>query len=276
MIKDYFNKMLELFGVARALIGLLSIGVAHNFAFMMLVPRELWSIVDTVFLTGITILYLFFLSGVLVLSVFTAQILGVVRSIYLGLWVQRLRKRHVERFYPMAKRNRYFDQVHRTIESRLAPTAIAVTWCLPIALIGYFYAGWLALVSLPVLMMLFLISVPILYPNLNFDITFIDGSDEERKANNRRFWTGFLSDAGTLKQLAAFVMSASILLSGYLGFIRHNYLANSAQFDFLHSEGAYKYSLIGNNAQGYLVFDSSNNTYLLISYEGIRALKPVQ
>lgn len=276
MMKDFLAKMLDLFGVAWLLVAILSVGVAHNFAFMIPLPQEFWSLVDATFLSGITVQYLFFMSGVLVLSVFLSQLLGVARSFYLGIWVNRLEGRHKKRLYPSAKRERYFDQVRRKIENRIAPIARSITWCLPVAIIGYYYAGWLALVSLPSLLVLFLFSVPILYPTLNFDISYVDDKDEQRDSKNTAFWKEFFSDISTLKQLAAFVMSVAILLSGFLGISRHNYLAKAAQFEFLHSERTDQFSLIGTNAQGYVVFDSGIGAYLLVSYGDISILRDVR
>lgn len=273
MSKAFLEKAIELFGVARSVLAILSVGIAHNFAFMMPMPREFWPLVDATFLSGITVQYLFFLSGVLVLTVFTSQVLGVARGAYLAFWVRRLERRHRQRLFPSAKRERYFDRVRRTVEGRIAPTALVISWGLPVAVIGYFYAGLLALISLPALIALFSISVPILYPNLNPDIRFVDGEDEQIRNQNAHFWTAFFSDVSTLRQLAAFVMSATILLSGYLGITRHSYLAKAAQFEFLQSGVTERLSLIGANAQGYVTFNVATNEYLLVSYSGVSVLR---
>ncbi len=275
-MKSLLTKLFDVFGVIRALIAILSVGVAHNFAFMMPMPIEFWSIIDATFLTGVTVHYLFFLSGVLVLSVLTAQMLGVARGAYLGVWVRRLERRHYKRLHPISKRERYFNRVHRKIEGRTAPISGTITWCLPIAIIGYYYAGWLALVSLPALAALFSISVPVLYPTLNFDIQIIDDENAKRDINNAKFWSNFLSDIGALKQLTAFLMSAAILLSGYLGLTRHNYLAKSAAFEFSLSATTEQFKFIGTNAHGYVVFDSDNHSYFLVSYGDTKALRSIQ
>lgn len=213
------------------------------------------------------------MSGFFVLSVFLSQVLGIARGFYLGFWVSRLEERHKKKLYPSAKRERYFDQVRRKIEYRTAPIARTITWCLPIAIIGYYYAGWLAFVSLPSLLVLFLLSVPILYPSLNFDISYVDDNGKRSDSKNAAFWKEFFSNVCTLKQLAAFVMSVAVLLSGFLGISRHIYLARAAQFEFLHSGGADQFSLIGTNAQGYVVFDSGIGAYLLVSYGDISILR---
>lgn len=276
MVKELLVKIFELFGVVRAVLAIFSVGIAHNFAFMMPMPREFWSLIDATFLSEITVQYLFFLSGVLVLSVFTSQILGVARAVYLGLWVRRLERRNSQRLYPSAKRERYFDKVRRIIEGRTAPIARAITWGLPVAVIGYFYAGLLALVSLPALMFLFSISVPILYPSLSFDLVYVDDEDEQKDNDNARFWAAFFSDASILRQLAAFVMSAAILLSCYLGLTRHNYLAKTAQFEFLRLGGTDRFSLIGTNGQGYVTYNTAANEYLLVSYGDVGVLRLVR
>lgn len=264
--------MLNIFGVARAFLALFSVGVAHNFAFLLPLPREFWPLIDATFLSSITVQYLLFLSGVLVLSVFTAQVLGVIRGFHLALWVNHLTKKNAPRLYPYSKRERYLDRVTRKVEGGVAPIAQAITWCLPIAVIGYFYAGWLALISLPILMILFSISVPILYPALNFNIEFVDDEGEKQSNQNAKFWLGFFSDSSNQKQLVSFVMSAAILMSCYLGLTRHNYLIKNALLEFNYLEKNSQYSLIGTNAQGYVVFDARSNAYLLVSYGNINIL----
>lgn len=276
MMKAFLDKALDFFGVFRILIAILSVGVSHNFAFMMNLPLEFWSLIDATFLSGVTLQYLLFLSGTLFLSVFTAQMLAVARSAYLGIWVKRLERRYEKRLYPSEKRERYFDQVRRTIDDPIAPIARFIVWCLPIAIIGYYYAGWFALISLPTIIGVFSISVPILYPNLNFDIKFVDSDDEGMKNQNAGFWMEFFSDVDKLKQLTAFTMSAVILLSGYLGIVRHSHLESTAQFEFLYAKKIYRYSLIGNNARGYVVYDADSGAHILLSYGDVSMLRAVQ
>lgn len=269
MIKYISSELLNFFGIARAIIAVFSIGVAHNFAFMIPFPHEFWFLVDAQFLTGITTQYAVFISGSLLLSVFFMQLSGVVRGFLLSFLVSRLEKKRKGKLYPLKKRNRYFGLVRHNFERIASPISLSLSLFLPASILGYFYAGWMLFASLPIILFLFLFTMPILYPSLNVGIIFVEGKKSNKEIFNESALVNFLSSASNLKQLAAFVMSFLILTSGYLGFIRHHYLKKEAVLSFQTSDGDNILSGIGKNAQGYIVFDHSKDKYYLISYEKI-------
>lgn len=269
MIKYVSSEFLNFFGIARAIIAVFSIGVAHNFAFMIPFPHEFWFLVDSQFLAGITTQYAVFISGSLLLSVFFMQLSGVIRGFILGLLVSHLEKKRKGKLYPLKKRNRYFGLVRHNFERIASPISLSLSLFLSTSILGYFYAGLMFFVSLPIMMVLFLFTMPILYPRLNVGIVYVEGKKANKKNINEDFLVSFLSSTSNLKQLAAFVMSFLILTSGYLGFVRHHYLKKEAVLSFHTSDGDNILSGIGKNAQGYIVFDHSKDKYYLISYDTI-------
>ena len=150
-----------------------------------------------------------------------------------------------------------------------SPISLSLSLFLSTSILGYFYAGWMFFVSLPIMLVLFLFTMPILYPSLNVGIIFVDGKKINKEIINESFLISFFSNTSNLKQLTAFVMSFLILTSGYLGFVRHHYLKKEAVFSFQTTGGDNILSGIGKNTQGYIVFDRTKDKYYLISYDKI-------
>lgn len=265
--------ILQGIGIIRAIIAILSVGIAHNLAFMLPIPNKYWALIDSTFLIGISLHYMFVLSSVLVFSVVFMHLISIFGGVRLVDTIDKLERRHENRLGNPVLRDRYINLVGNKITNKIRGIAYPASWIVATAIFGYLYAGLAAFLALPVLVLSYVFAIPILYPHVILGYDALVGAFDETIESKASILTASLADLTTLRQITAFLVSLLILASLLLGLLRHQHQIQASEFMFFHNEKVSKLSFIGSTSNAIIGYDRTSAEYSMIFLGSLQEIK---